>query len=463
MTRVATLTMTAAQRDTLKTHLFPGDGKEAAALLLCGRRDGARRQRLLVREVHPVPYAACTRREVDSISWPIEWMDDLVDEAAARGLSLVKVHSHGVGYNRFSKADDASDTLLFPGLHALVEGSSPHASVVMTGDGAFFGRTVGPEGEFETLERITVVGDDIEIFYAEPPSAEAAGEVGRSTPAFGKAMTAEMARLLGAVIGASGTGGIVNEQLGRLGFGVVLQVDPEVVERKNLNRILNASAADAAAKLSKVEVAARAVAAMGLGSEPIPLAMSLVSREAVEAVAEADIVFGCMDSAEGRDVLSRLCAAFLVPYIDVGAAIRALDDGTIDAIEAVIHYLKPGGSSLLSREAYTVAQVAADALRRHDPARYAERVREKYIKGADEEMPAVISVNMTAAAMAVNEFLARRYGTRNLPNGAYGTTRINLAENEIESVAEGRACPAMAKLLGQGDAEPLLGLPELSA
>ncbi len=463
MTRIATLTMTAAQRDALKAHLFPGDGKEAAALLLCGRRDGARRQCLLVREVYPVPYAACTRREVDSISWPIEWMDDLVDEAAARGLSLVKVHSHGVGYNRFSKADDASDALLFPGLHALVEGGSPHASVVMTGDGALFGRTVGPEGEFETLERITVVGDDIEIFYAEPPGAEAAGEVGRATPAFGKAMTAEMARLVGAVIGASGTGSIVNEQLGRLGFGAVLQVDPEAVERKNLNRILNASAPDAAAKLPKVEVAARAVAAMGLGSEPVPLPMSLVSREAVEAVAEADIVFGCVDSAEGRDVLSRLCAAFLVPYIDVGVAIRALDDGTIDAIEAVVHYLKPGGSSLLSREAYTVGQVAADALRRHDPARYVERVREKYIKGADEEMPAVISVNMTAAAMAVNEFLARRYGTRNLPNGAYGTTRINLAENEIESVAEGRPCPAMGKLLGQGDAEPLLGLPELSA
>jgi hypothetical protein len=70
---------------------------------------------------------------------------------------------------------------------------------------------------------------------------------------------------------------------------------------------------------------------------------------------------------------------------------------------------------------------------------------------------------MMAAAMAVNEVLARRYGTRNLPNGTYATTRINLSENEIESVAEGRACPAMGKLLGQGDAEPLLGLPELSA
>jgi hypothetical protein len=130
---------------------------------------------------------------------------------------------------------------------------------------------------------------------------------------------------------------------------------------------------------------------------------------------------------------------------------------------ALVHYVKPGGSSLLSREAYTFAQVSADALRRKDPERYAERVREKYIKGADEEMPAVISVNMTAAAMAVNEFLARRYRTRNLPNSAYATTRINLAENEIECVPEGEACPAMGKLLSQGDAAPLLGLPELSA
>lgn len=134
-----------------------------------------------------------------------------------------------------------------------------------------------------------------------------------------------------------------------------------------------------------------------------------------------------------------------------------------NVIEAVIHYLKPGGSSLLSREAYTVEQVAADALRRHDPERYAERVREKYIKGADEEMPAVVSVNMTAAAMAVNEFLARRYGTRNLPNRAYATTRVNLAENEIECVPEGEACPAMGKLLGQGETAPLLGLPELGS
>jgi hypothetical protein len=161
--------------------------------------------------------------------------------------------------------------------------------------------------------------------------------------------------------------------------------------------------------------------------------------------------------------MSRICAAYMSPYIDMGVRIHALADGTIDVIEVVVHYLKPGGSSLLSREAYTVEQVSADALRRQNPALYAERVREKYIKGVDEEMPAVISVNMTVAAMAANEFLARLYQTRNQPNAAYAMSRINLSENEIENVAEGAPCPVMGKLLGRGDVGPLLGLPELSA
>lgn len=75
----------------------------------------------------------------------------------------------------------------------------------------------------------------------------------------------------------------------------------------------------------------------------------------------------------------------------------------------------------------------------------------------------MISVNMTGASMAANEFLARLYRTRNQQNHCYATTRINLSENEIEVSAEGAPCPVMARLLGSGDIAPLLGLPELSA
>ena len=44
---------------------------------------------------------------------------------------------------------------------------------------------------------------------------------------------------------------------------------------------------------------------------------------------------------------------------------------------------------------------------RTSPDAYRDRVKAKYIHGVDVERPAVISINMQAASMAVNEFLAR--------------------------------------------------------
>ena len=44
-----------------------------------------------------------------------------------------------------------------------------------------------------------------------------------------------------AVVGCSGTGSPVIEQLARLGVGRLVLVDPDRVEEKNLNRIVNAT------------------------------------------------------------------------------------------------------------------------------------------------------------------------------------------------------------------------------
>ncbi len=464
MSYVVSLTVCDSHYNVLKQHLFPGDGKEAAAMALCGRQSSLDRTRLLLREVHPVPYAICTRRETDSISWPVEWLDDLVDRAAAEDLSLVKFHSHPIDYRQFSSVDDRSDARLFPGIHALVDRDIPHASVVLLPDGSMFGRTVGPEGEFTPLATINMVGDDLAFWRPKAPrSLHHSTGVGRNTPAFGRAMSAELCQLSAAVVGCSGTGSIVVEQLARLGLGRLILIDPERVEVKNLNRIVNATWQDAIDGREKVEVARRAIAAVGLGTAVESHHGNLVDRKIVQAVANADLIFGCVDSAEARDVLNRISSQYLLPYFDVGVRIGALPDGTIDQIDGVIHYVKPAGASLLSRSAYRPSQVAADALRRANPALYDERRREKYIEGADEEMPAVISLNMTMASLVVNECLARLYRTRNQPNHHYAFQRVNLAEMEIETEPEGAPCPAFRPLVGRGDTEPLLDLPELSA
>ena len=210
--------------------------------------------------------------------------------------------------------------------------------------------------------------------------------------------------------GSIRTGSIVIEQLYRLGFGKVVLIDPESIDIKNLNRIINSRQRHAASGTTKVDAAAEAIGEAGLGTEVEIYPMNIVDRRAVEAVAGADIVFGCVDSAEGRDVLNRICSYYLLPYIDVGVA-SCRWRRRIDEINGVVHYLKPAAQAYC-RVRLRPEQVAADALRRQNPELYEERRREKYIEGAGEEAPAVISVNMTMASLAANECLARLYRTR---------------------------------------------------
>ena len=70
-----------------------------------------------------------------------------------------------------------------------------------------------------------------------------------------------------AVVGCSGTGSPLIEQLARLGVGRIVIVDPDHVETKNLNRIVNSTREDAYLRRPKVEVLARAIAAMGFDTE----------------------------------------------------------------------------------------------------------------------------------------------------------------------------------------------------
>lgn len=461
MSRRFSLAMTAEHHAALRRHLFPGDGREAAAIALCGRGEPPGRCRLLVHELHPVPYAVCTERAPDRVAWPVSWLDALLATATSRGLSVVKFHGHAGDFRRFSAIDDASDARLFAGLHAWFEEPLPHASVVMMDDGSMFGRIVGDDGGFGALHTVAVPGEDLRIHHAQGGPELPAPGIGRDTPAFGRAMVADLRRLSVAVVGCSGTGSIVVEQLARLGVGRLVPIDPEVAETKNLNRIVNATAADAAAGVAKVEVARRTAEAIGFGTVVEPHAANLVSRAAVQAVAGCDVVIGCVDSAEGRDVLGRISAYYLLPYIDVGVGIVATPDGAIDQINGAVHYVRPGGGSLLARKVYRAEQVGADALRRRDPGLYEERLRQKYIVGRDEEAPAVISVNMLAASLAVNELLARLYGFRNQPNRYYDTIRFSLTEMTMESCAVAPAPTGRA--LGAGDTVPLLGLPELGA
>ena len=144
---------------TITRQLFPGDGKEAVALLLCGRRPGTERHIFTAQKIICIPYDACTTRSWDRITWPTDFVEPLIWEAYGREKAIVKIHSHNEGYRTFSPTDDASDMALFASIGNLLDDGLPHASLVMLPSGELVGRAVNPDRELlAAIEDIMVVG-----------------------------------------------------------------------------------------------------------------------------------------------------------------------------------------------------------------------------------------------------------------------------------------------------------------
>ena len=324
------------------------------------------------------------------------------------------------------------------------------------------GRTVDECGRFSPFSSINVVGDDLLFWSVRADDNGIPGSGRRVAQTFG-ARTYELLRQLRvAVIGCSGTGSPVVEQLARNSVGTLVLVDPDRVEDRNLNRILNATKADARNRRLKVDVLARAISKMGFDTLVKTYPTSLFDARAVRAVASCDVVFGCMDSIDGRHLLNKLATFYLLPYFDLGVKIEADGAGGVDQVCGTVHYVQPGGSSLLSRHVYTMEQVRAAGIYRTDPTAYRSQLDQGYIRGVPEDRPAVIQLNSLVASIAINELLARIHPYRLDPNGKYAVHRISLSHGIYEHEIDGQPCSLLARHIGRGDVAPLLDWVELS-
>ena len=116
----------------------------------------------------------------------------------------------------------------------------------------------------------------------------------------------------------------------------------------------------------------------------------------------------------------------------------------------------------MSRGLFTMKQVAAAGLQRNDPTAHARQVKDGYIAGVKAQRPAVISVNMFAASLAVDEFLARLHPFREEPNSTFAAVTFSLASMELICDPEEGICDLLGGSVGIGDTTPLLSLMELA-
>jgi hypothetical protein len=457
------LKISGMHHDQLVRHLLPGDGLESIAVALCGRHRHAAGETLLIHELMLIPNEECFERSTTRLQWPTERVIPFFSRIARTDLAILKIHSHPGGFDQFSGTDDASDAEFFNSVYGWTDNNAPHASVIMLPDGGLFGRFFYPDGRYKAIDKVTVIGDTISIeelitFAGRDAFAQ------RTIQAFGQKTYNLLNQLTVGVVGCSGTGSPTIEQLTRLGVKKLVLVDPDRIEHKNLNRILNTGINDANVHKPKVDVMADAIAQIGIGTETVCYQVNLYDHlPALQSLAACDVIFGCMDSVDGRHLLNQLCSFYLIPYFDLGVKLEADGLGGIQKICGSVHYLQPGRSSLITRGVYTTADLRASAQFRQNQEEYIALHKNAYIKNVNVNSPAVISVNMQISSHAINEFLNRLhpYKAENCAN--YSLSTIDLTENCIINVSEDsfEADMYLRKKAGRGDIIPFIEFPDI--
>ncbi len=128
-----------------------------------------------------------------------------------------------------------------------------------------------------------------------------------------------------AAIGLGGGGSHINQQLAHLGVGELLQIDPDIIEDTNLNRLVGATEEDVARGNSKILAAERLVR----GVNPWARITSYRNRwqQHVEDLKICDVIFGSVDSITEREQLESLARRHLIPYIDIGMDVHEVENG----------------------------------------------------------------------------------------------------------------------------------------
>ncbi|MEQ6118918.1 ThiF family adenylyltransferase [Reichenbachiella sp. MALMAid0571] len=446
----------------LKEHLYPGDHKEAISIAICGRTNNG--TTFLVHKIINIPHEQCERKP-DFIRWPTSLILDELPMLVRKNLAVFKIHSHPGGYSQFSELDDESDLEFFESIYGWFDSNDLHGSLVLLPDDNFFGRVVTENFNFEKINRFSVVGKMLGITDADKNLVVSNLEANlRNIQTLGKGTQKLLGQMQIGVVGCSGTGSPVIEQLARLGVGRLVLVDPDKVEQKNLNRIINTKQVDAENQAYKVDVIKQAIDKMGFNTMVTTFKSNLYEDLiAIETLSNCDFLFGCMDSIDGRHLLNCISSFYLIPYLDIGVKIISDKKGGLDQICGTTHFLLPGESSLQTRGVYTHEELRSANLLRVDKAEFEEQKRSGYIVDVDVEAPAVISINMQAASLAVNEFLSRIHPIKVDDIEEFDIIRFSLTDFYfINQKSNDPIDTYLLKYIGRGIMNPLLNMPNFS-
>jgi molybdopterin/thiamine biosynthesis adenylyltransferase len=330
---------------------------------------------------------------------------DLVNDAVRGGYALVEAHNHKGALPRFSKLDLEQLGEFVPYVLESL-GGRPYSATVW-GDDSIYGVYYSEPDRARPLRSICAVGERLlQVVSRDDDLAVVSTGFDRQLPWFTAVGQRRLSRLRVAVVGAGGTASPLVLELAYLGLRDLSVIDYDDSDDTSMNRLMTAAAADIG--MPKALLARRAVLAIAPAAGARALRCDVRTRDALDALRGADVIFGCVDNDGARLVLNELAVAYGIPYFDLGVAIEA-DGGAVTEAGGRLAAVVPGGPCLLCMDLLDLRE-AAYFLASPEQQRLQRELG--YVRGLDVPAPAVVSLNGTIASLAATELALYASGIR---------------------------------------------------
>jgi molybdopterin/thiamine biosynthesis adenylyltransferase len=454
----------------VKEFILPESGHERSAYILCSlvkiEADpwtGEPSQRFISYEVIPVEESEVVSSSAQHITWSTQSVANVLRRAQAKNLTVALVHSHPGGLLEFSEQDDRNESDLIQLAQNRNGSITSMLSLVVTPDWQLIGRLWVSPRESHPINLIQVIGERIKLYYPERGLGQSSDVLNRQALAFGSTFNQDLAQLRVGIVGLGGTGSASCALTARLGIRKFALFDKDIVEKSNLNRLHNATMADAQSKRPKVEVAARFLNELDFGIEVQTYQQWINDPKCRDALRSCDIIFACTDDHAGRLILNRFAYYYATPVIDLGLAIEVSkgESPEIQALDGRVTVLQPGYPCLLCREIINPKIAGDQILKYQNPEEYERRKEEAYVLGEGNPSPSVVLFTTDVASMALQEFVHRLQGFRGNDGAVQQQVRkFKLRQDRCQGTSPKPHCPVCGstELWGIGDTGAFLGL-----
>ncbi len=418
MSRSFSVAMTERTHRALGAVLVRNDLQEDVCLVLYRASTGATRTTALLTSA--VPPADADRAVHGNASVFGGYILRGAERARDDGCGLMFAHSHpeAADWQPMSGPDREAEAS-YANLVREITGLPLVGMTLATGDETWSARCwdvgAGSGVDCTHAENVRVIGEQLCVSWNEDlcPSPMTSTKQERTVSAWGDKCQSDLARRRVLVVGAGSVGMDVVARLAASGIRRLTVMDFDIVEEKNLDRLIGASQRDVRLFWPKIHVACRLALASSTAERPqFEFSnRSVCEPEGLSLALDHDLIFSCVDRPWPRAVLNSLAFSDLIPVIDGGIAIDTNRRGRMLNATWRSHVVRPGRPCLACNRQLDLALVTPD--------RQGDLDNPNYIAGAGIN-PDTGGQNVSVLSASVSASLLAQYVSFSVAPGGIG-------------------------------------------